>query len=75
MQQMQQQQMQQQIQQQQMQQQVAYWGENTGQYDSFPSLSLFYITSYSNSLCFAFILLNILQVTVETAFQKVIIML
>jgi hypothetical protein len=36
--------MQQQIQQQQMQQQVAYWGENTGQYDSVPPLSFFCIT-------------------------------
>lgn len=51
-QQIQQQQMQQQIQQQQMQQQVAYWGENTGQYDSVPPLSLFHITWHSNFLCF-----------------------
>jgi hypothetical protein len=71
MQQMQQQQMQQQIQQQQMQQQVAFWGENTGQYDTVPFLSLSYIRS-NFSLYFAFFLLNILRVMKETAFQKVI---
>jgi mediator of RNA polymerase II transcription subunit 28 len=41
-QQIQQQQIQQQIHQQQLQQQVAYWGENTGHFDSVPALSFFY---------------------------------